>query len=64
MDAKRALEDADRLIAWADSNGQPEKPITFPGEMKKRVEKSLDSEGRYRGHPVTFLPLKLKPKVE
>lgn len=53
MNAKNVLEAAEKLIAWADANGQPDKPITFPAEMKKRI--TPDADGRWKGHPVHFI---------
>jgi len=53
MDHQKCLEDAAKLVAWCNTNGQPDKPITFPAAMKKRV--TVDAEGKWSGHPVRFL---------
>jgi hypothetical protein len=52
MDPHQVIEDADRLVDWANANGQPDKPITFPHSMKGRVP--LEYGNKYRGHPVKF----------
>lgn len=64
MDIKRAMEDAERLVKWCDLNGQPDKPITFPSALKKRV--IVDVDGKWNGHPVRFLdpPQSAKTGVE
>jgi hypothetical protein len=43
---------AERLIKWADENGQPDKVITFPDFMRKHL---ILEDGKWRGHPVKFL---------
>ena len=53
MDLSQLLSDADKLVDWADKMGEPNKPITFPHEARSIVRLE---DGKYRGHPVNFLP--------
>jgi hypothetical protein len=53
MNLKQALADAQRLVEWANANGKPDHPITFPAALSKRI--TLDSDGRWMGHPAKFL---------